>query len=55
MEKLYKITPAPGVEAPKSIHQAMKLAEKTGVLPVPAEAMCLTVAGGKIEVDHERK
>lgn len=53
--KTMKVTAAQGPNATESVHQALKLAEKTGVLPVPVAAMCLTVAGGKIEVDHGRK
>lgn len=52
--KIYKVTAAPGLNAPKSMQEALQLAEKTGRLAIPEKALCLTVSGGIIEVEHEK-
>jgi hypothetical protein len=53
--EIYKVTAAPGPNSPKSMQEALQLAEKTGRLAIPGEALCLTVSGGKIEVIHAEK
>lgn len=45
--KIFKIKAAPAGTGPKSLKEALELAEKTGVLELPQEALRLTVNSGQ--------
>jgi hypothetical protein len=54
--KVFKVQAARRSEVPRNLQEALELAEKTGVLQVPAEAMQLTVDSGvAVEVENGRK
>lgn len=48
--KLFEIQAS---DTTKTIDEALKLAQETGVLQVPKSALCLTIASGKpVEVEN---
>ena len=55
MERNALMLVAVSKDAPKTLKEALELAERTGTaLQVPPVALCLTVAGGSIEMESER-
>ncbi len=48
MNRIYQVCAEPG-QVGKDLKTALELSEKTGVLTVPQEAICLTIAGGLVE------
>lgn len=56
MAKVFKVVSAPAAGTPKSLKEALELAEKTGVLEIPGEALCLCVNSGiKVEIKSDGK
>ena len=53
--RVFTIKPAPPGAAPKNLREALILAEKTGEILLPKEALALTVTcGRKVEVAREK-